>query len=165
MAFPQLRSIGALARQLRVSQRAFTTSARQLEAAVPSTTRTEMSPATIEETQIKPVEQAPNRVDIWSRSQKPRSKAMTGPRFEQTDFDLQPQPLSAMEMIHKEPVRWTHDRVVACDGGGGPAGHPRIFINTDKPEIATCNYCGVPYANEHHRQRLEALPKTSYPLS
>lgn len=59
--------------------------------------------------------------------------------------DGQPQPLSAIEMIHKEPVRWTHDRIVACDGGGGPAGHPRIFINTDKPEIATCNYCGVPY--------------------
>ncbi|KHN95137.1 NADH:ubiquinone oxidoreductase 18.4kD subunit [Metarhizium album ARSEF 1941] len=95
----------------------------------------------------------------------PRSKAMTGPRFEQTDFDLQPQPLSAIEMIHEEAVRWTHDRIVACDGGDGPAGHPRIFINTDKPEIATCNYCGIPYANEHHRKHLESLPKTSYPLS
>lgn len=28
--------------------------------------------------------QAPNRKDVWSRSQQPRSKAMTGPRFEQT---------------------------------------------------------------------------------
>lgn len=34
---------------------------------------------------------------------------------------------------------------MACDGGGGPAGHPRIFINTDKPEIAVCNYCGLPF--------------------
>lgn len=42
-------------------------------------------------------------------------------------------------------MRWTHDRVVACDGGGGAAGHPRIFINTDKPEIATCGYCGLPF--------------------
>lgn len=50
-----------------------------------------------------------------------------------------------MEMIHKEPVRWTHDRMVVCDGGGGPTGHPKIFINTDKPEIATCGYCGLPY--------------------
>lgn len=78
--------------------------------------------------------------------------------------------------------------MVACDGGGGPAGHPRIFINTDKPEISVCNYCGLPYvsrariaalrrarigiltnfelqANEHHRQHLEALPQTSYPLA
>lgn len=60
---------------------------------------------------------------------------------------LEPQPQShaAIELIHKQPVRWTHDRVVACDGGGGPAGHPKIFINTDKPEIAVCNYCGLPY--------------------
>jgi NADH dehydrogenase (ubiquinone) Fe-S protein 6 len=85
-------------------------------------------------------------------------------------------------------VRWTHDRVVACDGGGGPAGHPKIYINTDKPEIATCGYCGLPFvgfspsgmfegwsgltvrvlfcsqANEHHRKHLESLPETSYPL-
>lgn len=50
-----------------------------------------------------------------------------------------------MELVHKQPVRWTHDRIVACDGGGGPHGHPRIFINTDKPEIAACNYCGLPF--------------------
>lgn len=50
-----------------------------------------------------------------------------------------------MEMVHKEPVRWTHDRIVSCEGGGGPSGHPRIFINTDKPEICTCNYCGIPF--------------------
>ena len=27
--------------------------------------------------------QAPNRKDVWSRSQQPREKAMVGPRFEQ----------------------------------------------------------------------------------
>ena len=52
-----------------------------------------------------------------------------------------------MELIHKQPVRWTESRVVECDGGGGPAGHPRIFINTDKPEIANCNYCGLPFVS------------------
>lgn len=54
-----------------------------------------------------------------------------------------------MEMVHKQPVRWTHDRVVVCDGGGSAAhGHPRIFINTDKAEISTCNYCGTPFVRE-----------------
>lgn len=52
-----------------------------------------------------------------------------------------------MSFIHEEPVRWTHSRIVACDGGGGPAGHPRVFINTDKPEIASCTYCGLPYVS------------------
>jgi NADH dehydrogenase (ubiquinone) Fe-S protein 6 len=35
------------------------------------------------------VMQAPNRASIWSRSQNPRAKAMTGPRFEQTIMELQ----------------------------------------------------------------------------
>jgi len=35
------------------------------------------------------VQQAPNRVGIWSHSQNPRAKAMTGPRFEQTIMELQ----------------------------------------------------------------------------
>jgi uncharacterized Zn-finger protein len=50
-----------------------------------------------------------------------------------------------MALIHEQPVRWVHERVVACDGGGGPAGHPRVFINTDKPEITPCGYCGLPF--------------------
>ncbi len=69
--------------------------------------------------------------------------------------------------------------------GGGPAGHPRIFINTDKPEImrvqllrATicranspsdlasphANRQQLPQANEHHRKHLESFPEKSYPL-
>ncbi|KKY28404.1 putative nadh-ubiquinone oxidoreductase [Phaeomoniella chlamydospora] len=108
--------------------------------------------------------QAPNRKDVWARSQQPRSKAMVGPRFEQTIMEYQPQPYAAIDLIHKQPVRWTHDRIVACDGGGGPLGHPKIFINVDKPQICWCTYCGVPFAHEHHRKHLESLPSTSYPL-
>ena len=33
--------------------------------------------------------QAPNRAGIWSRSQRPRNEAMSGPRFEQTIMGLQ----------------------------------------------------------------------------
>ncbi|KAE8356691.1 zinc-finger domain-containing protein [Aspergillus coremiiformis] len=108
--------------------------------------------------------QAPNRARTWAASQQPREKAMTGPRFEQTDMEMQPQPYAAIELIHKQPVSWTKKRVVSCDGGGGPLGHPRIYINTDKPEIATCGYCGLPFAHEQHRAYLESLPATSYPL-
>lgn len=35
------------------------------------------------------VMQAPNRAAIWSRSQNPRAKAMSGPRFEQTIMEAQ----------------------------------------------------------------------------
>ena len=109
--------------------------------------------------------QAPNRATTWSPSQQPREKAMVGPRFEQTIMEFQvgiyhpiyfgrlvlmlekPQPYAAIELTHKQPVRWTHDRVVACDGGGGPLGHPRIFINVDKPQINMCTYCGLPFVS------------------
>jgi len=90
-------------------------------------------------------QQAPNYKGIWSRSQQPREIAMSGPRFEQSIMEDQPRPYAAIELIHKQPVRWTHERIVSCDGGGGPLGHPRIFINVDKPQICWCTYCGLPF--------------------
>jgi uncharacterized Zn-finger protein len=35
---------------------------------------------------------------------------------------------------------------VACDGGGGPLGHPRVFLHID-PDAgqATCPYCSRTY--------------------
>ncbi|QDS68731.1 hypothetical protein FKW77_004436 [Venturia effusa] len=118
----------------------------------------------VEDAEEMRVAQAPNRTGVWSRSQNPRAKAMVGPRFEQTIMEDQPRPLAAIDLIHKQPVRWRKERVVSCDGGGGPLGHPRIFINLDKPQICWCTYCGLPFANEHHKAHLESLPSTSYPL-
>ena len=180
---------------------------------------------TVEDGEKQRQMQAPNREKVWSRSQAPRGKAMSGPRFEQTlmeyqvcwskrEFwgesssemrgeereelvkeegfrghklmmDVQPQPYSAIDLIHKQPVRWTDKRVVSCDGGGGVLGHPRIFINVDKPKINMCTYCGLPFvsvskytkgsspgktanntkAHTHHREYLESLPSTTYPLA
>ncbi|KAG9230951.1 hypothetical protein BJ875DRAFT_470826 [Amylocarpus encephaloides] len=119
----------------------------------------------VQDAEERRVSQAPNRKSVWSRSQNLRSKAMAGPRFEQTIMEAQPAPQSAITLIHQQPVHWTHERTVSCDGGGGPLGHPRIFINTDKPQICMCTYCGLPFANEHHRKHLESLPTTAYPLA
>ncbi|KIV93023.1 hypothetical protein PV10_04268 [Exophiala mesophila] len=109
--------------------------------------------------------QSPNRATTWSRSQQPREMAMTGPRFEQTIIEEQPAPFAAIELIHKQPVRWVDGKSVACDGGGGPLGHPRIYINVDKPQICWCTYCGLPYASKSHKKHLESLPSTTYPLA
>lgn len=72
---------------------------------------------------------------------------------------VQPAPEAAIELIHKQPVRWIHDRYVECDGGGGPLGHPKIFINLDKPQICTCGYCGLPFvrsivARDYHGEEM-----------
>ena len=62
-------------------------------------------------------DQAPNRAGVWSESQRPKSDAMKGPRFEQMDPRFQPQTLSAMELISNQPIHFTNKRVVSCDGG------------------------------------------------
>ncbi|KAH9849739.1 ubiquinone oxidoreductase 20 kd subunit [Lenzites betulinus] len=98
------------------------------------------------------VQQAPNFATTWSTSQRPRPQAHSGPRFEQTIMELQPNPLSAMEMIAQEPIRVVNGRKAVCDGGGGPLGHPKIFINLDKPGPRACGYCGLRFeqAPHHH---------------
>lgn len=95
-------------------------------------------------------EQAPNRYETWSESQRPKSEAMRGPRFEQMDPSSQPQSLSAMELINNYPIQFTQERVTSCDGGDGPLGHPRVFINLDKPEPKPCPYCGIRYQKTDH---------------
>lgn len=35
----------------------------------------------------------------------------------------------AMKLIEDVPPKKVHSRVVSCDGGGGPTGHPQVFIN------------------------------------
>ncbi|KAL2886374.1 Lactobacillus shifted protein [Ceratocystis lukuohia] len=161
----KIREVAARSARLAgAARRAFTSTARTADAhrstLVDSSAKSETESASGE------IQQAPNRTSVWANSQIPRNQAMVGPRFEQTDFSAQPAPYSAMALIHEQPVQWTHDKIVVCDGGvnSASAGHPRIFINTDKPKICVCNYCGTPYANEHHRKHIEAQPKTAYPL-
>ena len=64
--------------------------------------------------------QSPNSSSPWSTSQRQRQDAYSEARFEQTDLTLQPQPLSAMEMIAKEPIRLVEGRRAVCDGGKSP---------------------------------------------
>ncbi|KAA1139104.1 hypothetical protein PGTUg99_035993 [Puccinia graminis f. sp. tritici] len=102
------------------------------------------------ETTIQKSERAPPAKAVtWSANQRPKSQAMTGPRFEQTNLDAQPNPLPAIELIKKEPIRMVSSRVAACDGGGGALGHPKIFINLDKPGPQPCGYCGLRFERSH----------------
>jgi len=45
-----------------------------------------------------------------------------------------------------ETIR-VHDRVVACDGGGGALGHPRVFLRIVEDEVV-CPYCSRRYVLE-----------------
>jgi len=63
---------------------------------------------------------------------------------------MQPNALSAMGMVVQDPVRMVEARRATCDGGGGPLGHPKIFINLDKPGPKACGYCGIRFEQAHH---------------
>jgi len=78
----------------------------------------------VEDGEVKHHMQAPNRATTWSRSQQPRELGMVGPRFENTIMESQPAPYAAIELIHKQPVRFSEKRVVVCDGGLCPLPHP-----------------------------------------
>ena len=44
-----------------------------------------------------------------------------------------------VEIIEVESVH------VACDGGDGPLGHPRVFLTIEKNGCIDCPYCGRRY--------------------
>jgi len=37
------------------------------------------------------------------------------------------------------------DAQVACDGGGGPLGHPKVYLNLEKEGHIECPYCSRRY--------------------
>lgn len=68
-------------------------------------------------TAVPATKQSPNYPTTWSTAQRLREEIYDDARFEQTSLELQPQPLSAMELVAQEPVRMVHGRIAECDGG------------------------------------------------
>ncbi|XP_003462156.2 NADH dehydrogenase [ubiquinone] iron-sulfur protein 6, mitochondrial isoform X1 [Cavia porcellus] len=57
----------------------------------------------------------------------------------------------AIDLIAEQPVSKVGQRVIACDGGGGALGHPKVYINLDKEtKMGTCGYCGLQFKQQHH---------------
>lgn len=73
---------------------------------------------------VAEVPQSHNRATIWSDSQRIRPAPHSGPRFEQIEQSLQPNPASAIELIAQVPVIMTEARKAACDGGTCRANFP-----------------------------------------
>lgn len=105
--------------------------------------------------------QAPNRAATWAPSQRPVKDAMQGPRFDGKDLSTQPRPQAAIELIAQQPVQFVHDTKAVCDGNiggrrGGVQGHPKIYIDVDKPGAHGCQYCGTRFAHESQRESLQS---------
>lgn len=55
-----------------------------------------------------------------------------------------------MELISMVPPIEYDGRVAMCDGGSGPTGHPRVFINLDNGKANPCGYCGLRFVQRPH---------------
>ncbi|ENN72902.1 probable NADH dehydrogenase [ubiquinone] iron-sulfur protein 6, mitochondrial [Dendroctonus ponderosae] len=82
----------------------------------------------------------------------------TGQKFDPKDYRLarfvdRPKnvnPNFSIKLIEEAPPKSCKDRVVFCDGGSGPEGHPRVYINLDKPGNHSCGYCGLRFYKDGH---------------
>jgi len=61
--------------------------------------------------------QSPNVPTPWSDNQEPKKDAFNQARFEQTDYALQPDGLSAMGLVSEQPVVKVQGRKAVCNGG------------------------------------------------
>jgi uncharacterized Zn-finger protein len=50
-----------------------------------------------------------------------------------------PDQLESPEIIQVDDVR------VACDGGGGPLGHPKVYLSLERGGRIECPYCSRLY--------------------
>ncbi|WP_026989361.1 zinc-finger domain-containing protein [Fodinicurvata sediminis] len=41
-----------------------------------------------------------------------------------------------------DDTHYVDEETVACDGGGGPLGHPRVWLNMEGQGEIDCPYCG-----------------------
>ncbi|XP_037795133.1 NADH dehydrogenase [ubiquinone] iron-sulfur protein 6, mitochondrial-like [Penaeus monodon] len=84
------------------------------------------------------------------------SPTHTGQKFDENDvrnarFEVTPRqtnPRWSINLIKEVPPKAVNTRIVACDGGPGALGHPRVYINLDQPGTHDCIYCGLRYYKE-----------------
>ncbi len=58
----------------------------------------------------------------------------------------------AIDLLAEEPVVVVRGNHTWCDGGRGALGHPKVYINLDRPEIMDCGYCGKRFLGDTHKQ-------------
>jgi len=58
--------------------------------------------------------------------------------------------MQPFETIHVE------GSVAACNGGGGPLGHPKVYLNLSAEGKAECPYCSRLFVRGAHRAAVES---------
>jgi uncharacterized Zn-finger protein len=53
---------------------------------------------------------------------------------------------------------YINETVAACNGGGGPLGHPRVFLNLGHDGKVECPYCSRLFVNRAMQRSEEIAP-------
>jgi uncharacterized Zn-finger protein len=53
---------------------------------------------------------------------------------------------------------YINETVAACNGGGGPLGHPRVFLNLGYDGKVECPYCSRLFVNRAMQKSEEMAP-------
>ncbi|GAB1610208.1 NADH dehydrogenase [ubiquinone] iron-sulfur protein 6, mitochondrial-like [Argonauta hians] len=70
-------------------------------------------------------------------------------------------PNFAIDLVADEPVVVVDAKSI-WSSGGGALGHPRVFINLNKPEIAICGYSGRKFIQKKFYSEAEHGPCVTY---
>lgn len=57
----------------------------------------------------------------------------------------------AIYLVAEEPVIVINGSHTHCDGGAA-LGHPKVYINLDKPDIQDCGYCGTRFVSDKNKE-------------
>ncbi|KAL4239935.1 NADH dehydrogenase Fe-S protein subunit 6 ndufs6 [Mactra antiquata] len=77
------------------------------------------------------------------------------------DKDKQYNPNFAIDLIAKDPVVVCNQRSVSSNSGGA-LGHPKVFINLDKPEVSICGYSGRKFIQKKFYDSAKHGPSITY---
>ncbi|WAQ97308.1 NDUS6-like protein [Mya arenaria] len=70
---------------------------------------------------------------VWDKEDYRNARFVGGKKLVNPNF--------AIDLIAEDPVVVCKRRNVSSNSGGA-LGHPRVFINLDKPEVSVCGYSG-----------------------
>ena len=67
-------------------------------------------------------------------------------------------PRFAISLLSEESTEIIDNTHVYCSGGTGALGHPKVYINLDKPQVQSCGYCGKVFV----ARQFEEIVKQQY---
>eukprot|EP00118_Oscarella_pearsei_P001162 m.6755 g.6755 ORF g.6755 m.6755 type:complete len:135 (+) comp16775_c0_seq1:30-434(+) len=88
----------------------------------------------------------------------------TGQAWDDADFrnvrfvgkEKEVNPNFAIDLVNEEQPKPIKSSNYWCDGGSGALGHPKVYINLDKPGIHVCGYCGNRYVRDDYWNEMES---------